>query len=80
MGKVTFSDFVWMQWHRLDPVLTVDLAGKSVIVLGANTGIGLEAAKHFARMRPARLILACRNEQRGADAAACKLSRTHILG
>jgi len=48
----------------------MNLSGKSVIVVGANTGIGFEAVKHFAKMKPARLILACRNEKKGQDAAA----------
>lgn len=69
MGKFTFTSFFLDQMAPLPPVLTTDLAGKSVMVTGANTGIGFEAAKHFARMKPARLILACRSEQKGMDAA-----------
>jgi NAD(P)-dependent dehydrogenase (short-subunit alcohol dehydrogenase family) len=42
-----------------------DLAGQTVIVTGANTGIGFEATKHIASMKPGRLILACRNEAKG---------------
>ena len=53
-------------------MLTADLKGKSVMVTGANTGLGFETAKHFARMKPARLILACRNEQKGLNAASCE--------
>ncbi|KAJ7066265.1 hypothetical protein C8F01DRAFT_981737 [Mycena amicta] len=50
------------------PVVHADLTGKTVLVLGANIGLGFEATKHFARMNPARLILACRSESRGTAA------------
>ncbi|KZT59756.1 NAD(P)-binding protein [Calocera cornea HHB12733] len=38
-----------------------DLTGKNVIVTGSNVGLGLEAARHLARMNPAKLILGCRD-------------------
>ena len=65
MGKLTFWTFVSEQWARLPPPLQADLNGKTVLVIGANTGIGLEAAKHFAKMKPSRLIIGCRSEGRG---------------
>lgn len=37
-----------------DPHL--DLSGKTVIVTGANVGLGKESAKKFAAMKPARLV------------------------
>lgn len=68
MGKLTFTSFVAEQWTRLPPPLAADLAGKTVVVTGANNGIGFEAATHFARMKPARLIVACRSEEKGKAA------------
>jgi len=43
--------------------------GKTVIVTGANTGIGKETALDLAR-RGGRIILACRSMQRGEEAVA----------
>ncbi|KAG2354399.1 short-chain dehydrogenase [Suillus spraguei] len=63
--KLSFLDHVLNQWSPLPPVETADLSGKTVLVVGANVGIGLEASKHFARMQPARLIIACRSEAKG---------------
>jgi NAD(P)-dependent dehydrogenase (short-subunit alcohol dehydrogenase family) len=48
-----------------------DLAGKVIIVTGANSGLGFEAAKEFARKR-AQTVLACRNMDR-AQAAVSRI-------
>ncbi|KAF8549693.1 NAD(P)-binding protein [Imleria badia] len=68
--KKTFLGFVLDQWSTVPAVESVDLSGKTVVVVGANTGIGLEAAKHFARMCPTKLILGCRSESRGQSAVS----------
>jgi len=44
-----------------------DLAGKTALVTGANTGIGKEIARDLARLN-ARVLLACRSEERGRAA------------
>ncbi|KAF8074521.1 hypothetical protein FPV67DRAFT_1605312 [Lyophyllum atratum] len=72
MGKLAISDFLHEQCMKVPPVATADLTGKTVMVIGANTGLGFEASKHFARMNPARLILACRSAKKG-EAALEKL-------
>jgi len=56
------------QWSKQPPVEKVDLTGKTVIVVGANTGLGFEATRHFATMSPSRLILACRSQSKGQAA------------
>ncbi|KAF7345418.1 WW domain-containing oxidoreductase [Mycena venus] len=70
--KFSLWSVIKEQWMRQPPVLKEDLAGKTVIVFGANTGIGFEASKHFAMMTPHRLILACRSQSKG-QAAVDKL-------
>ncbi|GAA6030872.1 hypothetical protein JCM8097_008917 [Rhodosporidiobolus ruineniae] len=55
MGNLTFPD--------------VSLEGRTIIVTGANQGLGLEAARHFATLSPSRLILAVRRVDAGQTAA-----------
>ncbi|EXJ87396.1 alcohol dehydrogenase [Capronia epimyces CBS 606.96] len=42
--------------------------GQTVIVTGSNTGLGKEAARHFARLGVSKLILAVRNTSAGENA------------
>ncbi|KAF5326302.1 hypothetical protein D9611_000458 [Ephemerocybe angulata] len=67
LGLLTFFS---EQWRKIPPVATADLTGQTVVVVGANTGLGFEASKHFARMNPGKLVLACRNEAKGKAALA----------
>ncbi|KAL1861471.1 hypothetical protein Daus18300_008866 [Diaporthe australafricana] len=51
------------------------LNGQTVIVTGSNTGLGKEAARHFARLGAAKLILAVRNTKAG-EAARADIEKT----
>ena len=50
------------------PYPTADFSGKTIIVTGANTGIGKEAVKHFARLRAKKIIIAVRSIAKGEAA------------
>ncbi|KAJ6618970.1 hypothetical protein B0H10DRAFT_2164030 [Mycena sp. CBHHK59/15] len=65
---LSFWAFIKGQFTKPRPVVKADLTGKTVVVLGANTGLGFEATKHFATMNPGRLILACRSQSKGQAA------------
>lgn len=52
------------------PYPTQQFTGRTIIVTGSNIGIGKEAARHFARLNAAKVILAVRNVPAGEAAAA----------
>ncbi|KAK8077926.1 nad -binding protein [Apiospora saccharicola] len=50
------------------PVPSKDFSGHTIIVTGSNQGIGLEAARHFVRLKAAKVILAVRTVSKGEEA------------
>jgi retinol dehydrogenase 12 len=62
------------QFARI-PRPTQSFDGQVVLVTGANTGLGFEAARHFVQLGAAKVILACRNVEAGT-ASAVDISRT----
>lgn len=67
-SKFLFT-FFYNQFRRL-PSLQKQFTGQTVIVTGANVGLGLEAARHFVRLDAAKVILACRDTEKGERAKA----------
>lgn len=74
MGFVTQT--LYSQLFFTPPYPTHDFAGQTVIVTGSNVGLGLEAARHFARLNCAKLILAVRTISKGEKAKESILSST----
>ena len=50
------------------PYPETNFAGQTIIVTGSNTGLGLEAARHFTRLNAEKVILAVRNLEKGEAA------------
>jgi FlaA1/EpsC-like NDP-sugar epimerase len=69
MAKLSLADMMESQRRPIARVVKTDLSGKTVLITGANTGLGFEAAKHFASMNPAKLIIVCRSQEKGEIAS-----------
>lgn len=75
--SLIFGVFGWIKFRKSsfnasaarynEKALDVDLSGKTVIVTGANSGLGFEVALALAR-RKAEVMLVVRNEERGKEA------------
>jgi retinol dehydrogenase 12 len=72
------KDFFRSQLFVKLPVPTKSFAGKTAIVTGSNTGMGLEAARHLARLGASKVILAVRNLDKGKAAAASIVKTTGV--
>ncbi|KAH6639123.1 hypothetical protein C7974DRAFT_431780 [Boeremia exigua] len=57
------------QFFVQPPLPSSDFSGQTVVVTGATSGLGYEAAKHLLRLGVSRLILAVRNVPKGRKAA-----------
>jgi retinol dehydrogenase 12 len=68
------SSFLKSQFTKL-PYPDHDCTGKTIIITGANVGLGLEAARHFVRLNAAKVILACRSSSKG-EAAKLNIEAT----
>ena len=59
------TSLLYSQFFVTPKLPDCDFSDQTIIITGSNTGIGLEAAKHFLRLRCARLIIAVRNTSKG---------------
>ena len=74
-----FSD-VHTQLFFKPPVPSADFSGKTIIVTGANVGLGKEASKHFVRLGAHTVVLAVRSLEKGEAAKAEIETETKRLG
>lgn len=70
------SQFLYSQLFVTPHYPTHDFTGQTIIVTGSNTGLGLDAARHFARLNCAKLILAVRTVSKGEKAKESILATT----
>ncbi|MCJ1380925.1 hypothetical protein MMC17_004034 [Xylographa soralifera] len=68
MSPAFFARFVYNQLFGHLPIPTTSFAGKTVIVTGANVGLGLEAARHIVQLGVSKLIIAVRSIEKGEAA------------
>jgi NAD(P)-dependent dehydrogenase (short-subunit alcohol dehydrogenase family) len=61
--------FIYRQFIHYPPAPTTSFKGRTVIVTGSNVGLGLEASRMIVRLGAARVVLACRNIEKGKAAA-----------
>ncbi|CRG88164.1 hypothetical protein PISL3812_05191 [Talaromyces islandicus] len=71
------SRFLSSQFKTL-PYPSQSFQGLVVVVTGANTGLGLEASRHFVRLGAAKVILAVRDVEKGKVAQDSISSSTKI--
>ena len=60
--------FFYNQLFVTPPVPSTDCTSKTIIVTGANVGLGKEAARHYVRLNAEKVILACRSLDKGEAA------------
>lgn len=72
--------FFYDQLIRRLPYPSTNLSGRTYIVTGANTGLGLEAARHCVRLGAEKVIIAVRDVSRGTKAQEDIERTTHRKG
>ncbi|KAM0746968.1 NAD(P)-binding protein [Meredithblackwellia eburnea MCA 4105] len=76
----SFGTFLYEQMLGKLILPNSSLEGLTIVVTGGNRGLGLHSAIHFARLNPARLLLAVRDVGAGAAASRRILAETGFQG
>jgi NAD(P)-dependent dehydrogenase (short-subunit alcohol dehydrogenase family) len=63
-------DFFRAQFTKIPQIVPINLSTSTVLITGANSGIGFETAREVLRSKPKRLILAVRSLERGNTASS----------
>jgi len=68
---MSLKEFIYEQWRDLPLLLTREnCAGKTFVATGANSGIGLEVARHLVHASASRVIMGIRNTKASPEALA----------
>lgn len=71
-----FAKFLYSQLFVTPAYPTHDFSGKTVVITGANVGLGLEAARHIARLNCQKLVVGVRSISKGQKAKESILAST----
>ncbi|KAJ7135795.1 hypothetical protein C8R44DRAFT_729350 [Mycena epipterygia] len=79
LGRVLFS-FLPDQFFSKLELPDYDLAGRTYLITGSNTGLGLAAAIHLARLNATHLVLGVRDLNKGEKAKNEIIAQTKFAG
>ncbi|KAF2837086.1 short-chain dehydrogenase/reductase-like protein [Patellaria atrata CBS 101060] len=67
-GASDYLYFLWTQWFVRPAYPSTSWEGKTVVVTGANVGLGREAVRHFVRLGVEKVIMGVRSMEKGEEA------------